>query len=87
MAAGDEPWVSEPAGRLGKALDLEKTWGWLGFAVRHPAIRPWDPRYCGEGSPIVLTVVSAGCVCVSVGGGRSISKGKGISMKINLKIK
>lgn len=29
----DDEWLSEPAGRLGKALDLEGTWGWLGFAV------------------------------------------------------
>lgn len=29
----DDEWLSEPAGRLGKALDLEGTWGWLGFVV------------------------------------------------------
>jgi hypothetical protein len=33
--------------------------------------RSLGSRYCGEGSPVVLTmVVSAGCIGVSVGGGR-----------------
>lgn len=59
VGRGDDERVSELSGRLGKALDLERTWGRLRLA-QQPAI----PEYCVERSPVALTVVaSVGCIC------------------------